>query len=211
MNEIQSSASRQVSFGPFRLLPYQRLLLQGDQQVFLGSRALDILTALVERPGELVTRAELMSRAWPDTVVVPANLTVHVAALRGALGDGKEGQRYVVTVPGRGYRLVTPVAVTDVRMAAAAYAVAKLREANERELQRRHAKHYRVMLETAVPEGTSPVPTSLLSEIDNVRMTLRWAWRSRCRQGHRARVHPSVEPSVGAEAVSRLDNRDTFG
>jgi DNA-binding winged helix-turn-helix (wHTH) protein len=119
MNDIQSSASRQVSFGPFRLLPYQRLLLQGDQQVFLGSRALDILTVLVERPGELVTRAELMSRAWPDTVVVPANLAVHVAALRRALGDGKEGQRYVVTVPGRGYRFVAPVAFTDGRTAAA--------------------------------------------------------------------------------------------
>jgi predicted ATPase/DNA-binding winged helix-turn-helix (wHTH) protein len=113
MNFIQASATKQVSFGPFRLLPYQRLLMERDEPVHLGSRALDILTVLVERPGELVTRAELMRRAWPDTVVVPANLTVHVAALRRALRDGQEGRRYLLTVPGRGYRFVAPVAFTD--------------------------------------------------------------------------------------------------
>ena len=113
MNFIQASATKQVSFGPFRLLPYQRLLMERDEPVHLGSRALDILTVLVERPGGLVTRAELMRRAWPDTVVVPANLTVHVAALRRALRDGQEGRRYLLTVPGRGYRFVAPVAFTD--------------------------------------------------------------------------------------------------
>ena len=113
MNFAQASATKQVSFGPFRLLPYQRLLMERDEPVHLGSRALDILTVLVERPGELVTRAELMRQAWPDTVVVPANLTVHVAALRRALRDGQEGRRYLLTVPGRGYRFVAPVAFTD--------------------------------------------------------------------------------------------------
>ena len=118
MHEIETSVTRQALFGPFRLLPYQRLL-DREQPVHLGSRALDILAALVERPGQLVTRAELMSRVWPDTVVVPANLTVHVAALRRALGDGKEGQRYLVTVPGRGYRFVAPVTFIDEPIAAA--------------------------------------------------------------------------------------------
>jgi predicted ATPase/DNA-binding winged helix-turn-helix (wHTH) protein len=113
MNFTRASTTRQVSFGPFRLLPYQRLLMERDEPVHLGSRALDILTVLVERPGELVTRAELMRRAWPDTVVVPANLTVHVAALRRALRDGQEGRRYLLTVPGRGYRFVAPVAFID--------------------------------------------------------------------------------------------------
>jgi DNA-binding winged helix-turn-helix (wHTH) protein len=110
LDQIESCAAKQVSIGPFRLLPYQRLLLQRDEPVNLGSRALDILTALVERPGELVTRDELMRSVRPDTVVVPANLTVHVAALRRALTDGKAGRRDLLTVPGRGYRFVAPIA-----------------------------------------------------------------------------------------------------
>jgi len=108
---IERQAIKQVCFGPFRLLPCQRLLLLRDKPVQLGSRALDILTILVERAGELVTKGELMRRIWPDTVVDPANVTVHVAALRRALGDGTEGRRFVVTVPGRGYLFVAPVAV----------------------------------------------------------------------------------------------------
>lgn len=108
---IERCALKQVSFGPFRLLPYQRLLLLRDKPVPLGSRALDILAALVERPGELLTKDELMSRIWPDTTVEAANVTVHIAALRRALGDATEGHRYVVTVTGRGYIFVAPVAV----------------------------------------------------------------------------------------------------
>ena len=63
-----------ISFGPFRLLPRQRLLLEGDKQVRLGSRALDILSALVERPGELVGKDDLIARVWPGTFVEEGNL-----------------------------------------------------------------------------------------------------------------------------------------
>ena len=98
-----------ITFGPFRLLPAQQMLLKADQPVHLGSRALEILTALVERPGELVGKAELVRRVWPDTVVEESNLKVHVAALRRALGDGRHGARYLVNIPGRGYRFVAPV------------------------------------------------------------------------------------------------------
>jgi len=78
-------------------------LLKGDEQVRLGSRAFDILVALTERPGQLISKNELMARVWPGIFVVPANLTVHVTALRRALGDGVDGNRFVVNVPGRGY------------------------------------------------------------------------------------------------------------
>src|SRR3954447_15700684 len=71
-----------MSFGPFRLLPSQHLLLDGEKPVRLGSRALEILIALAERPDELVTKDELIARAWPDTFVEEVNLRVHVAALR---------------------------------------------------------------------------------------------------------------------------------
>ena len=104
-----SSAEGAISFGPFRLFPTQRLLFEGDKPVRLGSRAFDILTALVERAGEVVGKDELIARAWPHTFVEEANLKIQVSALRRALGDCQAGQRYVVTVPGRGYIFVAPV------------------------------------------------------------------------------------------------------
>ncbi|HTU60652.1 MAG TPA: transcriptional regulator, partial [Polyangiales bacterium] len=88
------------------LVPAQQLLLQGDAPVRIGSRAFEILAALVERHGELVTKEELLARVWPDTTIQESNLKVNVAALRRALGDGG---RYVASVSGRGYRFVAPV------------------------------------------------------------------------------------------------------
>jgi DNA-binding winged helix-turn-helix (wHTH) protein len=100
---------REISFGPFRLLPAQFLLLEGDKPVLLGSRAMHILIVLLERPGELVTKQELMARVWPNLFVEPANLPVHVSALRRALRDGRDGNRFIINIPGRGYCFVTPV------------------------------------------------------------------------------------------------------
>src|SRR5258706_9141397 len=98
-----------VSFGPFRLLAAQRLLLEGDKPVRLGSRAFDILAALVERPGEVVGKEQVIARAWPQSFVEEANLKIQVSALRRALGDGQGGNRYVISVPGRGYNFVAPI------------------------------------------------------------------------------------------------------
>jgi DNA-binding winged helix-turn-helix (wHTH) protein len=102
-------ADRAITFGPFRLFPERKLLLEGEQHVRVGSRALDILIALVEQAGTLVRKEGLIARAWPDTFVDAANLRIHIAALRKALGDGQDGNRYLVTDPGRGYRFVAPV------------------------------------------------------------------------------------------------------
>jgi predicted ATPase/DNA-binding winged helix-turn-helix (wHTH) protein len=110
-----ASSVRVASFGPFRLLPAQQVLLEGETPVRLGSRALEILIALVEHAGELVTKGELMARVWPDTVVEEGNLKVHVAALRRILGDGQPGRRYLATVTGRGYRFVAPVDLSELR------------------------------------------------------------------------------------------------
>jgi predicted ATPase/DNA-binding winged helix-turn-helix (wHTH) protein len=98
-----------ISFGPFRLLSEQRLLLEGGKPVRLGSRAIDILLALVERAGEVVGKEELVACAWPQTFVAESNLKIQVSALRRALGDGQGGHRYIATVPGRGYSFVAPV------------------------------------------------------------------------------------------------------
>jgi predicted ATPase/DNA-binding winged helix-turn-helix (wHTH) protein len=107
-----------ISFGPFRLVPTQRLLLEDDNPVRVGSRALDILTALVERPGELVGKHELMARVWRGTVVEEGNLKFQVGALRRTLGDGRGGRRYIATSAGQGYRFVAPVSVAQAPAAA---------------------------------------------------------------------------------------------
>jgi DNA-binding winged helix-turn-helix (wHTH) protein len=99
----------EISFGPFRLLPAQFLLLEGDKPVPLGSRAMHILIVLLERPGELVTKQELMARVWPNVFVEPANLSVHISALRRALRDGRDGSRFIINIPGRGYCFVAPI------------------------------------------------------------------------------------------------------
>jgi predicted ATPase/DNA-binding winged helix-turn-helix (wHTH) protein len=112
-----ASAGGVVSFGPFQLLPGQQLLLEGEVPVPLGSRALAILTTLAERPGELVSKGELMARVWPDTFVDEAALRVHISALRRALGDGQAGRRFLANVPGRGYQLVAPVEISEPRTA----------------------------------------------------------------------------------------------
>ena len=112
-NEPARAAPTEVSFGPFRLLPAQFLLLEGDKPVPLGSRALEILVVLLERPGELIGKQELMARVWPDVFVEPANLTVHISALRRVLRDGRDGNRFIINVPGRGYSFVASVAVAS--------------------------------------------------------------------------------------------------
>jgi DNA-binding winged helix-turn-helix (wHTH) protein len=104
--------SSEISFGPFRLLPAQFLLLEGDKPVSLGSRAMHILIVLLERPGELVTKQELMARVWPDLFVEPANLPVNIAALRRALRDGRDGNRFIINIRGRGYCFVDQIRVS---------------------------------------------------------------------------------------------------
>jgi len=115
-DRINSALVRTFSFGPFHLIPVQRLLLEAERPVRLGSRALEILIALVERHGELVTKEELMARVWPSVFVEPSNLTVHITALRRVLGDGLKGNRYLINIPGRGYRFVAPVSTADNEM-----------------------------------------------------------------------------------------------
>ena len=103
------AAPAKVSFGPFCLVLTQFLLLEGDKPVPLGSRALEILIALIERRGELVSKQDLMARVWPKVFVDPSNLTVHMSALRRALRDGHDGNRFIINIKGRGYRFVASV------------------------------------------------------------------------------------------------------
>jgi TolB-like protein len=90
----------------FRLDLDRRELSRDGVRVQLGSRAFDILCVLASAKGEIVSKDELMRRVWPNVAVEEGNIQVHVSALRKALEIGKDPQTYVVTVPGRGYRLV---------------------------------------------------------------------------------------------------------
>ena len=107
----QGSAPRDdiVAFGRFRLLATERVLEKDGARLKLGSRALDILIALVERAPEVVGKRELLARVWPGLVVDEGSLRFHIAALRKVLGDGQSGVRYVINVAGRGYCFAAPI------------------------------------------------------------------------------------------------------
>ena len=99
----------EIVFGSFRLLPARRLLLEGDKAVRIGTRALDLLIALVQSFGRPVSKAELIAIVWPHAFVEEGNLKVNIAALRRSLRDGQAGSRFISTVAGRGYCFVGPL------------------------------------------------------------------------------------------------------
>jgi predicted ATPase/DNA-binding winged helix-turn-helix (wHTH) protein len=104
-----SGSVQAVDFGRYHLVPAQRMLVSGGVPIPLGARAFDILVALVEHRGEVVSKDELMRQVWGGQAVEENTLAVHLSALRKALGDGKKGARYIRTVPGRGYQFLVPV------------------------------------------------------------------------------------------------------
>lgn len=108
------SPEQAVQFGPYRIYPGQRLILEGGQPLRLGRRAMDILLILLEHAGNVVSKQQLIARVWPKSVVEDINLRVHMAALRKALGDGQAGQRYIVTVAQRGYSFVAPFSLESI-------------------------------------------------------------------------------------------------
>ncbi len=107
---IPAATTRHViSFGPFNLIANERLLTKEGAPVELSARALDILVALLSRPNEVVGKKDLLAQVWPDVTVEEVSLRFHIANLRKALGDGKDGARYIATVAGRGYCFVAPI------------------------------------------------------------------------------------------------------
>src|SRR5512132_3372128 len=102
-------ANHAFAFGPFRLDSGARLLWRGYEVVPLTPKAFDMLLVLVESSGHVLTKEELMQRVWPDTIVEEANLSHNIYKLREALGEGRSGEKYIKTVPRRGYRFVANV------------------------------------------------------------------------------------------------------
>jgi predicted ATPase/DNA-binding winged helix-turn-helix (wHTH) protein len=124
MSDRRNSESKDMlSFGPFSLFAAERLLKKADDPIPLGGRALDILIALAERAGEVVTHKELISTVWPDVTVEKSNLRFQMATLRKALGDGRDGARYVSNAAGRGYCFVGRVTRSSARQTAPVTAI----------------------------------------------------------------------------------------
>src|SRR6476646_394854 len=96
-------------FDPFRLNPSRWVLERGGEAVPLTPRAFDTLLALVENRGRVVTKEELFQAVWKGAFVDENNLSQAVSAVRKALGDGAIGDRYIETVPRRGYSFVAAV------------------------------------------------------------------------------------------------------
>ena len=97
------------AFGPFRLLVEQRKLLAHGVPVAIGQRAFEILLLLVRRHGHLVTKDEVMEEVWPAVEVEENNIQVHVSTPRKAMSGAGDGERYLLTIRGRGYCFVAPV------------------------------------------------------------------------------------------------------
>lgn len=101
--------TRHYVFGPFRLDPVDRVLSHHEQPVPLTPKAIETLVVLVERHGRLVTKEELLQLVWPDAFVEENNLAQHISTLRRVLGEAIGGERFIETVPKRGYRFVAAV------------------------------------------------------------------------------------------------------
>lgn len=97
------------AFGPFTLDQTRRALMRDGMTVALSPKAFSILAVLVENGGSIVTKETLLSAVWPDLVVEESNLTFQMSVLRKALGEKRDGERYIATVPGQGYQLALPV------------------------------------------------------------------------------------------------------
>jgi DNA-binding winged helix-turn-helix (wHTH) protein/TolB-like protein/Tfp pilus assembly protein PilF len=103
------TAQALYEFDKFRLDPAEQRLLCGGEQVPLTPKAFQILCALIQSKGRLLNKDELIKKVWPNSFVEEANLSVNISALRKALGDTPDGQKFIETVPKRGYRFVMPI------------------------------------------------------------------------------------------------------
>jgi DNA-binding winged helix-turn-helix (wHTH) protein len=113
--QLDSAVGERLKFGEFELTPVARALWRRGEQVRLGSRALDILIALASRPGQILSKDDLTKLVWRGAFVDETALRVGISAVRKALGN--DGDRYIATVPGRGYCFVHDVETTTAKPA----------------------------------------------------------------------------------------------
>jgi TolB-like protein/tetratricopeptide (TPR) repeat protein len=104
---------RRLSFGPFQIDQVTQVILRDGEPLAVGRRCVLLFEALLSRPGEIITKSELMDAAWGVAAIEESNLTVQVSALRKALGPSPSGGDWIATVPRVGYRLVLASPLCD--------------------------------------------------------------------------------------------------
>src|ERR1700719_2151599 len=123
--QLDSAVGERLRFGEFELAPVARALWRRGEEIRLGSRALDILIALASRPGQILSKDDLTKLIWRGAFVDETALRVGISAVRKALGTG--GDRYIATVPGRGYCFVLDVETTLAKPAPEPPQIARLK------------------------------------------------------------------------------------
>ena len=99
--DTSSDTPASVSFGRFQISPHRREFLADGRPVQIGGRAFDVLMALIDAQGSVVSKRALMERVWPDRIVEENNLQIQISALRAAFGADRD---LIRTVAGRGYQ-----------------------------------------------------------------------------------------------------------
>ena len=147
-------------FGPYRLDPDRRLLLRESKAVPVQPKAFDILLVLCESSEKVVTKEELLNKVWPDTFVEESNLAQNIFVLRKTLGDMVDEKRYIITVPGRGYRLAEKVTVVEEAEVAPEPIAAELIQDEDSLIVKRHTRSRIVVEEQQVPVKLLPSRSS---------------------------------------------------
>src|SRR5208282_6865236 len=111
MSAMSMRPGRIFQFGKFQIDALARTLRREETLVKLNSRAFDVLLYLVQNPGKVLTRDELLKNGWPDASVDESSLAQNISLLRRALDEKPGDNSYIVTLPGRGYQFVAPVQV----------------------------------------------------------------------------------------------------
>lgn len=124
---MEAQTHQRYSFGPFVLDPVENLLVRDGHPVPLPPKALETLLVLVQNPGHLIEKADLLKRVWPDTFVEEATLAQSISTLRKALNGSSGDFQYIETVPKHGYRFIAPVTVVDQNVLPAASSRVRLR------------------------------------------------------------------------------------
>src|SRR5256714_14356455 len=101
--------SDKLAFGPFVLDVERGTLLRDGRPFAVSSKGLQLLRVLLEAPGQVLAKTDLMEAAWPGVAVEESNLSVQIAALRKQLGPSPDGGDWIATVPRVGYRFVGPM------------------------------------------------------------------------------------------------------
>lgn len=192
-------------FGQFQVNASERLLLRQGETVPIAPKVFDLLLVMIQRQGAVVEKDELMQLLWPDTYVEENNLTVSMSALRKVLGEGKDGAKYIETIPRRGYRFVVPIAgqtpnhlQTSLTASPADHEAAKIALANDA-----FGKAEAIIDISDVSEAVPPPPSFSLQVPDFSKVSVASVPKDESREGANGLAESSVTKNSALVQQSR--------